>query len=110
MSLKVKLWIVGVAALLLALVVSYAVNPLKHSDEALHAWLLSRVPEGSDIEQLKRVASEENWDGWYSWTAPDNTRTEARVHLGHYYAPFRTDLTSFWDFDASGRLIAVRTQ
>jgi hypothetical protein len=110
MSLKSKLWIIGVGALLLALVVSYAVNPLKHSDKALHTWLLSRVPMGSDVEHLKRVASQENWSGWASWTPEDNSHTVVRVQLGHYYAPFRTDLSSFCDFDASGRLIDVRTQ
>jgi hypothetical protein len=91
MSLKAKLWIGGVAALLLALIVTYAANPLTHSDESIHAWLLSQVPLGSDADHLKRVASQKKWEVRSSWTPADNSHAVVRVHLGHYYAPFRTD-------------------
>jgi hypothetical protein len=110
MSLKAKLWIIGVGALLLALIVNYAANPLTHSDQSIHAWLLNQVPLGSDLEQLKRVASEQNWQVSGDWTSGENSPNVVRLHLGTYHAPFRTDLSAFWDFDASGRLIDVRTQ
>ena len=117
MSWKGKLWIAGVGAVVLAIAVAYGANPLVRSDEELHAWLLSRVPVGSDIERLKQIASEEDWEVWASWERGEHSDwagidgdTVMRVHLGHYYAPLRTDVSSFWAFDASAHLIDVKTE
>lgn len=117
MSRKGKLWILAVGAVVMAIAVTYAVNPLTRSDERLHEWLLSRVPVGSDIERLKQIAGEENWEIWGSWTRGEypgwtgiEGDTVVRVHLGGYHGPFWTEVSAFWAFDVSGHLIDVQTQ
>ena len=116
MSGKSKLWILGVGAVLVTIAVIYAMNPLARSDEVLRDWLLSRVPVGSEIERLHQVASQEDWEVWGSWKRGEyagwkgiDGDTVVRVHLGGYSGPFWTEVSAYWAFDASGRLIDVET-
>lgn len=117
MTSKRKLWVLVITAILLSVAISYAANPLRWSDEALHQWLLKKVPVGSDLDHLKAVADRKGWQIWAIWKgrpqpywAKIDGDTIVWIYLGGYRSVFQTELDSFWAFDESGRLIDVHTR
>lgn len=116
MTTKHKLWLVGIAGVLLFAVVNHALNPLRWSDENLREWLLEKVPAGSSVARLKSVAGEEGWEITGTWEHGDipywtgvKGDTVVRVYLGRYRGLFLVAADSYWAFDESDRLADIRT-
>jgi hypothetical protein len=118
LTTKHKLWVVGISGVVLFDVVNHALNPLRWSDENLREWLLERVPMGSNVARLKSVAEEEGWRVMMIWEHGENPSawtqvqgdTVVRVHLGNYRGLFLAAADSYWAFDESGRMVALRVE
>jgi hypothetical protein len=113
---KHKLWVAGIAGVLLFAVVNHALNPLRWSDENLRQWLLEKLPVGSSVTRLKSAAGEEGWKitgTWEHGEIPYWTQiqgdTVVRVYLGSYRGLFLVAADSYWAFDESDRLVGIRT-
>jgi hypothetical protein len=91
-------------------------DPLRWPQSAVHAWLLWKVPVGSNEKQLQQMASTTGWrvNGTWpghqphsDWGGIDGA-TIVWAYLGGYRTILRADLDSFWAFDEHGRLVDVR--
>jgi len=109
---------VAVGAIAVASVALLASNPLRRSDDAVHRWLLTNVPIGSDLATLQAVAKREGWRIKGTWPGHQphsdwggiDGDTVAWIYLGGYRNVLSTDVDSFWAFDGSGKLLDVRTR
>jgi hypothetical protein len=117
LTAKHKLWVAGIAGVLLFAVVNHALNPLRWSDENLREWLLEKVPAGSSVARLTSVAGQEGWKIIGSWEHAESLNWPqiqgdlvVRVHLGNYRGLFLVAADSYWVFDESDRLIAIRLE
>jgi hypothetical protein len=91
----------------------YARNPLRRTDEGVKRWIEKLTPLGSSTADVRAIIVGRGLipderpgghDGYWQFT-----NTYFRAHLGGYQGlPFRTDITAFWEFDASNRLSSIR--
>ena len=116
MILKRYPWRFAVGGLAIIAIVVLGTNPLRWSDNAVHDWVLRKVPVGSSQHQLRAVANtkgwriEGSWKGYQAhsdWGGIDGA-TVVHVYLGHYQGLLRADLDSFWAFNENGTLDGVR--
>ena len=90
------------------------------SESSIRASLLKQTPLGSSLSDVRAFVAKKRWlDQSYTGTnygfykqepgEPAHTIGVSSIcgHLGHYYLPFRTDVTAFWGFDGDGRLLDV---
>jgi hypothetical protein len=117
MGKKRRLWVFAISGVLLLALMNHALNPLRWSNDNLRQWVLEKVPAGSDVDRLKSVANEHDWQVdtiWEGGKVPAWTEVESetvvRVHLGGYWALFQTEVGSYWIFDENGRLQDVRIE
>ena len=111
-------------------VMSLLLNPLYRSEESIRKTLLRITPLGTDMEKaLKVIKRKVQWNvsyidyehGYFAqrWSkeAEEHYLTTGEplvigvmsieVYLGGYWAFFITDVTAFWGFDESGKLIDI---
>ena len=90
------------------------------SESSIRASLLKQTPLGSSSSDVRAVVAKKGWlDQSYAGTnygfykqepgEPAHTVGVSSIcgQFGHYYLPFRTDVTAFWGFDTNGHLIDV---
>jgi hypothetical protein len=92
---------------------------LLRSETSIRASLLKQTPIGSSLSDVRAFVAKRGWlDRSYVGTngflkqevgSPIQVVGVSSIcgQLGHYWLPFRTDVTAFWGFDANGRLIDV---
>jgi hypothetical protein len=109
--------IFGVAFIALSLLFSSCSS--MRSEASIRASLLKQKPLGSSLSDVHAFVEKRRWidrsyigtTGFYEQEPgePAHTVGVSSIcgQLGYYYLPFRTDVTAFWGFDASGRLIDV---
>ncbi len=106
------------AVMVIALLVSSCAS--LWSESKIRASLLKQTPLGSSLSEVRALVAKRGWlDQSYTGTNSGYYRQEPgeRAYtvgvasicgqLGHYYHPFRTDVTAFWGFNADERLIDV---
>jgi hypothetical protein len=92
-------------------------NPLRRPEAAIEADLLREAPLGSSTAQVEAMIRRHGWKLSYplATTGFDDQRTRParetgamhfRASLGDYQdIPWEANVTVFWGFDQSGRLI-----
>jgi hypothetical protein len=108
----------GIAIIAIGLFVS-SCSSLR-SESSIRASLLKQMPIGSSSSDVRTFVAKKGWlDQSYAGTnfgyykqepgEPAHTVGVSSIcgQLGHYYLPFRTDVTAFWGFDADGHLMDV---
>ena len=92
---------------------------LLRSESNIRASLLKRTPIGSDAAEVRSCVQSSGWlDPRYIGSSGFLKQEPGRRNeivgvssicgqLGHYWLPFRTDVTAFWGFDNAGKLIDV---
>jgi len=89
------------------------------SEASIQRSLLKQAPLGTSSTEVLAFIRKEGWeisgyDPTRGFLKQDPLKPNAtvgdshvQVHLGYYWLPFRTDVTAFWGFDKSNRLIDV---
>jgi hypothetical protein len=90
------------------------------SESSIRASLLKETPLGSSSSDVRAFVANQGWlDRSYAGTNFGFYKQESGEpahevgvssicgQLGHYWLPFRTDVTAFWGFDTNGHLIDV---
>jgi len=110
--------IFGVAFIAISIFISSCSS--MRSEASIRTSLLKQTPLGSSSSDVRAFVAKKGWiDQSYAGTnygfykqdpgEPAHTVGVSSIcgQLGHYYLPFRTDVTVFWGFDVSGHLIDV---
>lgn len=91
----------------------------RRPDAALHEVVFGKTPLGSSMEEVRTVVQQEGWElrrfdtqrGFHDQRArPDRVSGAKHIqaNLGDYQSlPFTANVTVFWGFDETGRLIDV---
>jgi hypothetical protein len=110
-------WKLAALLLLIAIVICGAArsafNPLRRSDAAIRAWLLTATPLGSNREKVQATLDKRGWhDGAYQTAVPlPATEPFLGGGIGGYQGlPWRVNVSAFWEFDERGRLSGIRIQ
>jgi hypothetical protein len=87
-----------------------AFNPLRRPEASIQQWVEKATPLGSSLTDVRAIATQR---GWYNANIQGSdghtTGTYIRGELGDYWSiPFVTQVTVFWEFDASNRLVKIR--
>jgi len=113
---------IAVAVAVLAAVVAGAIvlsTPLRRSEEHLREALLTETPLGAEFDEVRLLLNARGWlddrhhehIGFLKQVPGRKTEVvglrSLRAHLGHYRAPYRTDVTAFWGFDEEGKLVDI---
>jgi len=111
--------IIAISAVIVAIGVWTSSCSSLRSEASIRASLIKRTPLGSSSSDVRAFVAKEGWlDRSYVGTSgfykqePGEPAHEVGVssicgQLGHYWLPFRTDVTAFWGFDTNGHLIDV---
>ena len=99
--------IVFVAAVVAAVSVRIATNPVRRSDPEIRKWLLTKTPRGTKSNEVWSVAYRQGWE----LISPTKVNAPTNIvgKLGGYQGfPFYTFVYGIWDFDASNNLEDIR--
>lgn len=114
--------IIGIAAALIVTLIIMLNNPLRKSQIAIHDMILSELPLGTSIEDVKSYITNKDWKLDYEWEGVLSKESEEHypgvkgshilgAYLGKYWGPpFRTDVDAYWGFNSSGELIDLRVR
>ena len=103
--------VVALIAVVAAVTLRVASNPLRQSDANLRAWLLAQTPLGSSSNQVRSVLEQQGWhtDGFRTTQPRPATDPFIAGELGGYQGlPWYVFVSAFWEFDASNRLAGIR--
>ena len=115
-----KIIFIGIATTLIVTSIIMLTNPLRKSQEDIRNMILSEIPLGTSINDVKSYNSKKNWELDYEWEGVPSKNSEDHypavkgshiigAYLGKYWGPlFRTDVDAFWGFNSSGKLIDFR--
>lgn len=113
--------IIAVAAV--ALIVAATIllkNPLRKSQDEIQNMILSELPLGTSIDEVKSYIVKNGWDLEYEWEGKPSKAPEDQypgvkgrhiigAYLGHYQGlPWRVDIDAYWGFDSDNKLIDLR--
>ena len=116
---KTRIALAVATVALLAIVAFCAAIPLQRSEVTIRTSLLRETPLGSSAVDVRAVVARHGWlnhsyRGQTGYMLQQSGKPAEVVgvssicgDLGHYGFPFRTDVTAFWGFDESDRLIDV---
>jgi hypothetical protein len=115
-----RLFIVEASVVALIVIAGWiASQPLLRSENSIRAALLKKTPLGSSVTEVRMFVDRRGWldrkyigSGGFLKQAPGKPAevvgaTSMCGDLGHYWLPFRTDVTAFWGFDTSNRLVDI---
>ena len=112
--MHVFLIIGGIAvAVFLAALIAIASNPFRRPDASVRAWLLTKTPLGSSLEDVRSLLEQH---GWHDERFQDTLPRPAAVpflggEIGSYQGlPWHTSVRAFWEFDSNNRLVDIRIE
>ena len=100
--------IVFVAAVVAAVSVRIATNPVRRSDAEIRKWALTKTPRGTKSNEVWSVAYRQGWE-LDSPPTKRNPVTNIVGRVGSYQGfPFYTYVYGVWVFDTSNSLEDIR--